>query len=196
MRICSPLRAGAASLLRFLLAVAVVVTLGACRTDPPAGTGAAAGPRSVAATTDPAEGSAASAPAAEPATAAPAGRRLPDVCTLLTRAEVTRLTDGKPILAIDPDGLTDTATVRYCQWQLSGARIAVQLAPTTATTFGQDRAGSEPITGLGDDAHFFANHLFVRKETIQVDVYASTAEGVTNDKRVAKSAAAMVVARL
>jgi hypothetical protein len=174
-------------MLRFLLAVAVVVTLGACRTDRPAGTGAAAGPRSAATTTDPVE---------RPASSAPAGRLLPDVCTLLTRAEVTRLTDGKPILSIDPDGLTEAATVRYCQWQLSGARIAVQLAPTTATTFGQDRAGSEPVAGLGDDAHFFANHLFVRKETIQVDVYASTAEGVTNDKRVARSAAAMVVARL
>ena len=121
---------------------------------------------------------------------------LPDVCTLLSRAEVKVLTGGKPILSVDPDGAGADATVRYCQWQLSGARLAVQLSPTTEATFRQDHPGLIPVTGLGDEAHFFSNHLFVRKESVQIDVYASTAEGLAADQRLAKMAAAMIVTRL
>jgi hypothetical protein len=170
---------------------ATVLLLGACQTeDPDAKAGApsttTAAATTIATTTAPAPASPTSAPAAG----------FPDVCTLLSRAEVTQLTGGKPILSVDPDGLTTSADVRHCQWQLSGARIAVQLSRTTAATFGADHPGSETVADLGDGAHYFSNHLFVRKGTVQVDVYASTAEGVANDKRVAQAAAAMVVARL
>jgi Protein of unknown function (DUF3558) len=121
---------------------------------------------------------------------------LPDVCTLLSPAEVKALTDGKPILSVDPDGAGPAATVRFCQWQLSGARLAVQLSRTTEDTFLRDHQDGEPVTGLGDAAYFVSNHLLIRTGTIQIDVYASTAEGVTNDKQVAKRAAAKVGARL
>jgi hypothetical protein len=168
----------------------VAVALGGCQTDDGADNPARSAPSTSngPATTAPATGSPANPTATEGG--------LPDVCTLLSRAEVTQLTGGKPILSVDPDGLTSAATVRYCQWQLSGARLAVQLSPTTQDTFGQDHPGAEPVANLGDGAQFYSNHLFVRKGTVQIDVYASTAEGVANDKQVAKAAAAMVVARL
>ena len=178
-------------------AVAAAVALGACQADDGGGAGTSPVAPSTVATTGDAGAPPTSAPATDSTVSPPAtGRGLPDVCTLLSRAEVTQLTGGKPILSVDPDSLTPAATVRYCQWQLSGARLAVQLSPTTQATFGQDHPGSEAVANLGDDAHFYSNHLFVRKGTIQIDVYASTAEGVANDKRLAKAAAAMVVARL
>jgi hypothetical protein len=114
---------------------------------------------------------------------------------MISRAEITGLTGGKPILSVDPDA-GPSSSVRYCQWQLSGARLEVQLSPTTQARFRQDHPGEPTIGGLGDDAFFYSNHLFVRKGTIQIDVYASTAEGPVNDQQVAKALAAIVVARL
>jgi hypothetical protein len=114
---------------------------------------------------------------------------------MLSRAEVRGLTGGKPILSVDPDS-GPNSSVRYCQWQLSGARLEIQLSPTTAARFRQDHPNEPVVAGLGDDAFFYSNHLFVRKGTIQIDAYASTAEGPTNDKQVAKAEAAMIVARL
>lgn len=120
---------------------------------------------------------------------------LPDVCAMLSRAEVRGLTGGKPILSVDPDP-GPSSSARYCQWQLSGARLAIELSPTTATMFRQDHPTEPVVGGLGDDAFFYSNHLYVRKGTIQIDAYASTAEGPTNDQRVAKAEAAMIAARL
>lgn len=134
-------------------------------------------------------------PTPSPSSAPSAMDSLPDVCALLSRSEVSTLTGGKSILSVDPDA-GPNASVRYCQWQLSGARLAIQLSPTTEATFRQDQPTAERVVGLGDDSYFLSNHLFVRKGTIQIDVYASTAEGVAADQQLAKAAAAMVVARL
>jgi hypothetical protein len=120
---------------------------------------------------------------------------LPDVCAMFSRAEVSDLTGGKSILSVDPDA-GPGSPVRYCQWQLSGARLGVQLSATTAAQFRQDHPTEPAIGGLGDDAFFFSNHLFVREGAIQIDVYASTAEGPANDQRLAKAVAAIVVTRL
>jgi hypothetical protein len=182
------------------LGVAALTTVAAfaltgCQTPEPDGTdvpSATAGPSTVAGSPSTTTGSPTPPPSATTASA----KALPDVCSLLSRAEVIKLAGGKPMLSVDPDPAAPGATVRYCQWQLSGARLGVQLSYTTDARFGQDRSGAESVTGLGDEAQFYSNHLFVRKGTIEVDVYASTAEGVANDKRVAKEAAAMVVARL
>jgi Protein of unknown function (DUF3558) len=134
-------------------------------------------------------------PTQSPSSVASASGSLPDVCALLTRSEVSALTGGKSILSVDPDP-GPNASVRYCQWQLSGARLAVQLSPTTEARFRQDHPNEERVAGLGDDSYFLSNHLLVRKGTIQIDVYAGTTEGVAADQRLAKAAAATVVARL
>jgi hypothetical protein len=141
---------------------------------------------------------AATSPSTDPGqpTASPSGTgSLPDVCALLSRSEVSTLTGGKTILSVDPDS-GPNASVRYCQWQLSGARLAIQLSPTTEARFRQDHPTEARVPGLGDDSYFLSNHLLVRKGTIQVDVYASTAAGATADQELAKAAAAMVLARL
>jgi hypothetical protein len=139
--------------------------------------------------------SASGAPA-EPSKCATGPGNFPDVCTLLSKPEVTALTGGKSITQVDPDGLQPDAPIRHCQWQLSGARLAVQLSPTTATEFGTDHPGNEPVSGLGDGAHFFSDHLFVRKDTTQIDIYASTSEGTDADRLLAKAAAAKIVPQL
>jgi hypothetical protein len=125
----------------------------------------------------------------------PSATGLPDVCALLSRAEVSTLTGGKSILSVDPDP-GPSSQVRYCQWQLSGARLAIQLSPTTEARFRQDHPTEARVPGLGDDSFFFSNHLFVRKGTIQVDVYAGTTQGTAADQQLAKAAAALVLPRL
>ncbi|GAA1749610.1 DUF3558 family protein [Luedemannella helvata] len=121
---------------------------------------------------------------------------LPDVCTLLTKEEVTALAGGASVLQVDRDDAAPDATVRYCQWQLSGARLAIQLGPTTEADFGTNHPDSEPVTDLGYDAHFFSNHLFIRKGHIEVDIYATTPAGGDADKLFAKAAATQVLPRL
>lgn len=102
---------------------------------------------------------------------------------------------GKPILAVTPDP-GPNSPVRHCHWQMSGAVVAVQLSATTAVTFRQDHPDEPQVAGLGDDAFQYSNHLFVRKGSVQIDVFASTVEGPTNDQQVAKEVAALVVTRL
>jgi hypothetical protein len=113
---------------------------------------------------------------AKPSTSAPARKNgLPDPCELLSRAEVTALAGGKQITQVDRDSAKPTDTTRFCQWQLSGARLAVFLSGTTKERFAQQKtAQTHPVTGIGDDAFSLAGHLYVRHGNLQVDVYASS----------------------
>lgn len=120
---------------------------------------------------------------------------LPDVCTLLSRAEVSTLAGGKQVVQVDPDNAKSTDTTRFCQWQLSGARLAIFLSPTTASEFSQAHGRSTTVQGLGDEAYLASGHLYVRHGNIQVDVYASTDTEQAGEK-MAKSAAAKVIGRL
>ncbi|OLB74038.1 MAG: hypothetical protein AUI14_24615 [Actinobacteria bacterium 13_2_20CM_2_71_6] len=108
---------------------------------------------------------------------------------------MSTLTGGKSILSVDPD-LGPNASVRYCQWQLAGARLAIQLSPTTEERFRQDHPAKPQVPGLGDDAYFLSNHLLIRKARIQVGVYAGTTQGTDADRDLATRAAAMVLGRL
>jgi hypothetical protein len=121
---------------------------------------------------------------------------LPDVCTLLTRAEVSALAGGKQVVQVDPDDAKPTDTTRFCQWQLSGARLAVFLSPTTASEFSQAHSQSRPVNGLGDAAYFTSGHLYVRHGSIQVDVYATNGSDDAAGEKMAKSAASKVIDRL
>jgi hypothetical protein len=177
------------------LAVAAVaaLTLAGCQATKGAQAGASGGAtsRSAASTVaPPATKQPTTTPSGTPATGA-----LPDVCAMLSRFEVSGLVGGKPILAVSSDP-GPNSSVRYCQWQMSGAQVVIQLSSTTETRFRQDHPNEPRVDGLGDDAFFYSNHLFVRKATIQIDVYASTVEGPANDQKVAKAAAGMAAARL
>jgi hypothetical protein len=120
---------------------------------------------------------------------------LPDVCTLLSRAEVSALAGGKQVAQVDPDDAKPGDTTRFCQWQLSGARLAVFLSPTTASEFSQAHTNSRAVSGLGDAAYFASGHLYVRQGTILVDVYASNGSEDASEK-MARSTAAKVLPRL
>jgi hypothetical protein len=120
---------------------------------------------------------------------------LPDVCTLLTRAEVSALAGGKQVAQVDPDNAKPTDTTRFCQWQLSGARLAVFLSPTTASEFTQEHGTHRKVTNLGDDAAFFSGHLYVRSGNIVIDVYASNGSDEASEK-MAKSTAVKLLDRI
>jgi len=120
---------------------------------------------------------------------------MPDVCTLLTRAEVSALAGGKQVVQVDPDNAKPTDTTRFCQWQLSGARLAVFLSPTTASEFSQEHGTHRKVTNLGDDAAFFSGHLYVRSGNIVIDVYASNGSDDASEK-MAKSTAVKLLDRI
>jgi hypothetical protein len=121
---------------------------------------------------------------------------LPDVCTLLSRAEVTSLTGGRQVVQVDEDGAKAGATTRHCQWQLSGARLAIFLSPTTASEFAQAHGSSPAVSDLGDEAHLSSGHLYVRHGNIQVDVYATLGSDAAAGEKLAKAAARKVIDRL
>jgi len=120
---------------------------------------------------------------------------MPDVCALLTRAEVSALAGGKQVVQVDPDNAKPTDTTRFCQWQLSGARLAVFLSPTTASEFTQEHGTHRKVTNLGDDAAFFSGHLYVRSGNIVIDVYASNGSDDASEK-MAKSTAVKLLDRI
>jgi hypothetical protein len=174
------------------VAAAGLIALTGCKIggDTPAAAPASAQPSASA------SGGPAGKPSSRPSSK-PSGRSnaLPDVCTLLSRAEVSALAGGKQVVQVDPDDAKPTDTTRFCQWQLSGARLAVFLSPTTASEFSQAQADSRTVSGLGDAAYFSSGHLYVRQGTIQVDVYASNGSDDASEK-MARSTAAKILPRL
>ena len=183
------------------VAAAGIIALTGCKIG--SGKDAASGSKTTPAAATPsasasASGKSGSTGSPKPSTSKKSGgtNALPDVCTLLSRAEVSALAGGKQIVQVDPDDAKPTDTTRYCQWQLSGARLAVFLSPTTATEFTQTHNQGRPVSGLGDGAYFFSGHLYVRKGNIQVDVYASNGNTEADSEKMAKAAAAKVIGRL
>ena len=96
---------------------------------------------------------------------------IPDVCTLLSDAEVESLT-GRDIVQIDKDGAQPGDISRYCQWQVYGGQLVVFLSRTTAEEFARKNTDAEPVPGVGQDAYLLAGHLMVLYGTVHVDVYA------------------------
>ena len=143
--------------------------------------------------------SAASTPGGASARPTPTGSAkaagLPDVCALLTKPEVSALAGGKQVVQVDPDGAGPGAGARHCQWQLSGARLAIFVSPTTAAEFTQAHQGHRAVAGLGDAAVFFSGHLFVRKGGLLVDVYATSSDDAAGE-RFAKASAEKILGRL
>jgi hypothetical protein len=179
------------------VAAAGLIALTGCKIG--TGNDAASGTTPSPSTSAPASGKAGSTGTPKPSASAskkPGGNPLPDVCTLLTRAEVSAMAGGKQVVQVDPDDADATDTTRFCQWQLAGARLAVFLSPTTAAEFSQAHAKSRKVSGLGDAAYFTSGHLYVRHGTIQVDVYATNGSDDDAGETMAKAAAAKVIERL
>jgi len=104
---------------------------------------------------------------------------IPDVCTLLTEAQVTSLS-GLAVTQIDEDGAQPGEASRYCQWQLAGGTLAVVLSRTTEDDFDVRVADAETIDGVGEDAYLTSGHLYVLYGTVQVDVYVRGGEEAQN----------------
>jgi hypothetical protein len=181
------------------VAAAGLIALSGCKIG--GGKDATSGTPTTAPTATEATAQASTNPSGKPSAKSSASKKpggngaLPDVCTLLSRAEVSALAGGKQVVQVDPDDAKPTDTTRFCQWQLSGARLAVFLSPTTASEFSQAQADSRTVSGLGDAAYFSSGHLYVRQGTIQVDVYASNGSDDASEK-MARSTAAKILPRL
>jgi hypothetical protein len=156
------------------------------------------------------------APTTAPTTGAPAGAGLPrtslpalpslpagakggdgateDPCALLNRAEVTALT-ARQVAQIDKDGLDRTATVRYCQWQLSEGQLALFVTGTTPKEFADQAAAGTTVDRVGDAAFTQSGHLFVLSGDTQVDIYARIGDDAAN-LRIAKMVADRILPRL
>ena len=120
---------------------------------------------------------ASAAPATSAAASSPGTTSLPDVCALLTTADVAALT-SRSVTQVDRDGLTVTAPTRHCQWQLANGDLAVFLSTTTEADFKVRDPAATNVSGIGDEAYTSSGHLFVRSGGKQLDVYAT---GSTDD---------------
>jgi hypothetical protein len=118
----------------------------------------------------------------------------PDACTLLSRAEVSSLTGGKSIAQVDTNSPGDTE--RYCQWQLSGARVLVALQPSTRAQFDTTSPEAKTVDGVGGPAYTLSGHLFVYVSGLSVDIYTSSGTDAAGELRLQKQIAAKVLPRL
>lgn len=121
---------------------------------------------------------------------------LPDVCKLLSKAEVTTIAGGKQVTQVDEDGQSAGSTTRYCQWQLSGGQLAVFLQKTSSSDFKTEHGQQQKVTGVGDEAHFADGHLYVLHDGIQIDSYARVSGNEGASLQMAKNAALKVIERL
>jgi hypothetical protein len=121
---------------------------------------------------------------------------LPDVCTLLSKQEVSTIAGGKQVTQVDEDGQPAGSTTRHCQWQLAGGQLAVFLAKTTASEFAQAHGKQQKVTGVGDDARSADGHLYVLHGDIQIDAYARVSGNEGSGLQMAKNAALKVIDKL
>lgn len=122
------------------------------------------------------------------------GSTLPDICTLLSKAEVTSLTSQAVTLMTKDDGKSPNA--RYCQWQLAVGQLTVAVSVESRESFDTRNAQSVKVVGVGEAAYSLSGHLFVFAAGRDVDVYDSSATTDAGDLAVEKSTAATILPRL
>jgi len=136
-------------------------------------------------------GGAASAPAATKS-AGPVA--LPDICTLLTKAEVNSLTGKKVTLMSNEGG--NSSGARYCQWQLSAGQLDVTVNVETRQQFDVQNKEAEQVDGIGEAAYSLAGHLYVYAAGKVVDVYATSAGTDAGNLKVERRTAEMILPKL
>jgi hypothetical protein len=166
-----------------------LVTVAAAGVLALAGCGAAGADATSAAST------AAAAPAAAAGAPSPSAAGLPDVCELLTNADVTALTSHS-VSQVDQDGLDATAPTRHCQWQLDSGDLAVFLSTTNETDFKVRDPAAVDVSGIGDEAYTSSGHLFVRAGEKQLDVYATGASDDAGNITVATATAQKLLPKI
>ncbi|WP_326999979.1 DUF3558 domain-containing protein [Dactylosporangium sp. NBC_01737] len=136
-------------------------------------------------------GGAASAPAATKS-AGPVA--LPDICTLLTKAEVNSLTGKKVTLMSNEGG--NSSGARYCQWQLSAGQLDVTVNVETRQQFDVQNKEAEQVDGIGEAAYSLAGHLYVYAAGKVVDVYATSAGTDAGNLKVERRTAEAILPKL
>jgi hypothetical protein len=169
----------AAALLTGSLTLSGCGVLGSTTSDSPTAAGPAA--------------TATSASAAASKKAGGAGT-LPDICTLLTKADVTGLTGQKVTLMSNEGG--NTAGARYCQWQLTNGQLTVTVDVETRQQFDVQNKEAKQVDGIGETAYSLAGHLYVYAAGKAVDVYATSAGTDAGNLKVEQRAAAAVLPKL
>jgi hypothetical protein len=119
---------------------------------------------------------------------------LPDICTLLSKAEVTSLTSQPVTLMTKDDGKSPNA--RYCQWQLGVGQLTVTVTVESRESFDTRNAQSVKVDGIGAAAYSLSGHLFIFAADRDVDVYDSSATSDAADLAVEKNTAATILPRL
>ncbi|GAA0733605.1 hypothetical protein Drose_20605 [Dactylosporangium roseum] len=156
----------------------------------------------------PASSAASAGPSASGVKASPSGRTsgkasgpasrkaaaLPDICTLLSKAEVTGLTGEQVTLMTDEGGGSPAS--RYCQWQLSQGQLTVSVIFEDRGGFDTRNKESKPVSGVGDTAYSLAGHLYVWEDGLAVDVYASSESSDAANLGVERQTALKVLPRL
>ena len=152
--------------------------------------------------------SAAASPAASPAgsgggkspsaKASAAGSRkasaLPDICKLMSKAEVGVLTGEQVTLMSDDGGAASGA--RYCQWQLSQGQLTIAVNLESRENFDVRNKQAVPVVGVGAAAYSLSGHLYVWEDGRDVDVYVSSESSDAANLAVARRAAAQLLPRL
>jgi len=134
------------------------------------------------------------------AASTPAGKKsagpvsLPDICTLLTKAEVTSLTGQKVTLMSNEGGNSPGA--RYCQWQLSNGQLTVTVNVETRQQFDVQNKEAVRVDGIGEAAYSLAGHLYVYAAGKVVDGYATSAGTDAGNLKVERRAVEAVLPKL
>jgi hypothetical protein len=119
---------------------------------------------------------------------------LPDICKLLTKAEVTDLTGEQVTIMTDEGGNSPNA--RYCQWQLSAGQLTVTVNNEDRQSFDVRNQQSKSVDGIGETAYSLAGHLYVYDAGRTVDVYVSSEGSASANLTVEKKTATQVLPRL
>ncbi|MET7424766.1 DUF3558 family protein [Dactylosporangium sp. NPDC005555] len=137
-------------------------------------------------------GGAKSAPAPAKTTSGPVA--LPDICTLLTKAEVNTLTGKKVTLMSNEGGNSPGA--RYCQWQLTSGQLTITVNVETRDQFDVQNKEAVQVAGVGESAYSLAGHLYVYADGKIVDAYATSAGTDAGNLKVEQRAAEAVLPKL
>ncbi|WP_432841011.1 hypothetical protein [Dactylosporangium sp. CA-092794] len=184
----------------FIAAAALgALALSACDKQTTGGTAAAPAPSAPASSAAaPAPSAAASHPASASASAKPSGSRqaggLPDICKLLSKADVTGLTGEQVTLMTDDGG--NSPSTRYCQWQLSQGQLTITVSVETRENFDVRNRQATPVLGVGTTAYSLSGHLFVWEDGHDVDVYATPKSTDQANLQVERRAATEFLPRL
>jgi hypothetical protein len=119
---------------------------------------------------------------------------LPDICTLLTKAEVASLTGQKVTLMSNEGG--NSSGARYCQWQLSAGQLDVTVSVETRQQFDVQNKDATKVTGIGESAYSLAGHLYVYAAGKVTDVYATSAPTDAANLKVERNTAEKILPKL